>query len=130
MTDGPLRWSDGPWEDAYSYSRVVRVGPHVYVAGTTAAAMDGSIRFLGDAGGQAEAILERIGRALEHVGASLDDVVRTRIHVVAGVDPEPVLAAHARAFARARPAAALYVVAGLLTPGMLVEIEADGLVAS
>jgi enamine deaminase RidA (YjgF/YER057c/UK114 family) len=125
---GRQRWTDGPWEQDYGYSRVLRVGPHVHVAGTSAAGSDGSVAAPGDPAGQAAVILGRIDAALRQVGASIDDVVRTRIFVVGGVDPEGVLRAHGEVFARARPAASLLVVQALLTPEMLVEIEADAYV--
>jgi enamine deaminase RidA (YjgF/YER057c/UK114 family) len=126
--DGRQRWSDGRWEQVYGYSRVLRVGPHVHVAGTSAAGPDGSVAAPGDAAGQAVVILERIEAALRRVGASIDDVVRTRIYVVGGVDPDGVLRAHGEVFSRARPAASLLVVQALLTAEMLVEIEADAFV--
>jgi enamine deaminase RidA (YjgF/YER057c/UK114 family) len=122
------RWSDGPWEEPYGYSRVLRVGRHVHVSGTTATRPDGTVIAPDDAHTQTEAIIERIAQALEQVGAGLDDVVRTRIYAVEGVEPAEVLDVHGRAFRRARPAAAFVVVRGLLAPGMLVEIEADAFV--
>jgi enamine deaminase RidA (YjgF/YER057c/UK114 family) len=126
--DGRQRWTDGRWEQVYGYSRVLRVGPHVYVAGTTAAGPDGVVAAPGYPAGEAAVILERIHAALRQVGASIDDVVRTRVYVVDGVDTDGVLRAHGEVFARARPAASLVVVQALLTPEMLVEIEADAYV--
>jgi enamine deaminase RidA (YjgF/YER057c/UK114 family) len=128
--DDRRRWSDGPWEEPYGYSRVLRVGPHVHVAGTTAAPMgDPPGRLPTSPADQTWSILRRVGAALGQVGASVDDVVRTRIYVVEGVDPVAVMAVHGEVFARARPAASLVVVRGLLLEEMLVEIEADAFVS-
>jgi enamine deaminase RidA (YjgF/YER057c/UK114 family) len=127
VTGARQRWSDGAWEEPFGYSRVVRVGPHVHVAGTTAPPAEGR-ELPGDAAEQARAVLARIAGALAHVGAGVGDVVRTRVYVVEGVDPHVVMAEHAEVFRDVRPAAALVVVRALLTPGMLVEIEADAYV--
>jgi enamine deaminase RidA (YjgF/YER057c/UK114 family) len=122
--------SGGPWEDAFGYSRVVRAGDHIWVAGCTATLPDGAIAGLGDPYAQAVQTLENLAAALARAGASLQDVVRTRISIVDRDHAEAVGRAHADAFGEDRPAAALYVVAGLLDPRMLVEIEADAVTPS
>ncbi|MGE5692096.1 MAG: RidA family protein [Pseudomonadota bacterium] len=121
--------SGGPWEDVAGYSRVVRAGDHVWVAGCTATLPDGALAGLGDPHAQAVQAIENVAAALERVGATLGDVVRTRIAIVDRDHADAVIRAHGDAFRDVRPAAALYVVAGLLDPRMLVEIEADAVVA-
>lgn len=120
--------SNGPWEDASGYSRCVMVehGTHTdfFFSGTTAVNADGSIEHEGDAGGQARVILERIGAVLRGHGASLADVVATRMYVTDVAHATAVGRAHGEAFKGVRPAATLVVVAGLVDPRMLVEIEA------
>jgi enamine deaminase RidA (YjgF/YER057c/UK114 family) len=112
----------GEWGDRIGYSRAVRVGDLIEVAGTTAP---------GDSAyEQAHVALAVIGAALEELGASLADVVRTRMFVV-GIEThaEDVGRAHGEAFRDVRPATAMYGVTGLLRPEMLVEIEATAVVA-
>lgn len=118
------------WEDRYGYSRVVRVGDRVLVAGTTAVREDGIVAAIGDPGAQARAALERIGEALERVGASLADVVRTRMYVTDAAYADPVGLVHAEAFGAAPPAATMVVVAALLDPRLLVEIEVEAVVGA
>ena len=119
---------NGPWEDANGYSRCVMVeradSTDFFFAGTTAVNADGSIEHEGDAGGQARVILERIGAVLAGHGASLADVVATRMYVVDVAHATAVGRAHGEAFKDIRPAATLVVVSGLVDPRMLVEIEA------
>ena len=122
--------SGGPWEDIVGYSRVVRSGDLVWVAGCTATLGDGTLTALGDPYAQTVQAIANIAAALERVGASLADVVRTRISIVDRDHADAVARAHGDAFRDVRPAAALYVVAGLLDPRMLVEIEADAFTAS
>jgi enamine deaminase RidA (YjgF/YER057c/UK114 family) len=117
--------SGGPWEDRVGYSRVVRSGDLVWVAGCTATLPDGALAGLGDPYAQAVQAIENVAVALDRVGASLADVVRTRISILERDHAESVGRAHAEAFGAARPVAAMYVVAGLIDPRMLVEIEAD-----
>lgn len=117
--------SGGPWERAYGYSRAVVVGDSCWVAGTTDAGPDGRSRHPGDAGAQATAVLEIIGRALADGGFELADVVRTRMFVTRLEDVAAVAEAHGRVMAEIRPASTLVVVAGLVDPSLLVEIEAD-----
>jgi enamine deaminase RidA (YjgF/YER057c/UK114 family) len=118
--------SGGPWESVAGYSRAVVVGDSCWVAGTTDAGPDGTSRHPGDAAGQAWAVFEIIGRALEEGGFSLADVVRTRMFVVdiAG-SSEAIGRVHGDVFGSIRPAATMVEVAALIDPSLLVEIEAE-----
>lgn len=113
-----------PWGEVVGYSRAVKAGNLVFVAGTTASGPDGKALHPGDPGKQAEVALQRIGAALQALGAGLDDVVETRIYVRDIAQWEAVGRAHGAAFARARPAATMVEVASLITPDLLVEISA------
>ena len=117
------------WEPIVGYSRAVRVGPHVVVAGTTASDSQGNVIAPGDPHGQAIACLRRIEKALAGAGASLQDVVRTRMFVTSIEYWREVARAHAEVFRDIRPAATMVQVSRLLEPEMLVEIEADAIVA-
>lgn len=112
------------FEAAVGYSRAVRVGPHVSVAGTTGAGP------AGDVAAQARDALRRIGIALQDAGATLDDVVRTRIYVTDISRWREVAAVHAEVFGEIRPAATMVEVSALIAPELLVEIEADAYVAT
>jgi enamine deaminase RidA (YjgF/YER057c/UK114 family) len=121
--------SGGPWEDAYGYSRAVRSGPVVAVSGCTAT-VDGVVVHPGDAHQQTLVAFDIALRALERTGASKSQVVRTRMYVVDVDDCAAVGRAHADVFDEVRPAATMVVVAALIDPTMLVEVEVDAYVPS
>lgn len=120
--------SGAPWEPIVGYSRAVRAGRHVHVAGTTATDAAGAAVGIGNPYVQAKHILEKIGAALADAGASFTDVVRTRIYVTDISRWEEVGRAHGEVFGDIRPAATMVEVSRLIAPDLLVEIEVEAIV--
>jgi enamine deaminase RidA (YjgF/YER057c/UK114 family) len=117
--------SGAKWEDIVGYSRAVRVGPHVWVAGTTAVSGAGEVVGEGDAYAQALFIFRKIAKALEQVGAGMSDIVRTRMYITRLEDESAVGKAHFEAVGAVRPAATMIQISALVDPRLLVEIEVE-----
>ena len=127
MADRQRASSGSPYEATIGFSRAVRVGDRILVSGTAPVEDDGSTT-PGDAEAQADRCLAVIVRALEQLGGSTADVVRTRLYLVDAADGDAVSRAHGRCFADVRPASTMIVVGGLLKPEWRIEIEAEAIV--
>ena len=125
MSDRKNISSGAPWESIVGYSRAVRIGNHVWVAGTTATDENGRVVGVGDAAAQMRYALQKIGRALHEAGVTFADVVRTRTFVTDISQWEAIGRVHGEFFGEIRPAATMVEVAKLIDPAHLVEIEIE-----
>lgn len=121
--------SESKWEPLIGYSRAVRVGPHIHVSGTTATDATGRVVDPADAAAQTRLCIEKIAALLAEAGASLQDVVRTRMYVSNIDDWQAIGEVHRRTFAEIRPAATIVEVSRFISDEILIEIEADAFVS-
>ena len=123
-----VRYSSGtPWEELFGYCRAVRVGDIVHVSGTAPAGPDGATVSPGDAYAQTRFVIEKIGWALREVGACLEDVVRVRMYTTDISKYQEIARAHREGFGEVNPAATIVAVAALVSPDMLIEMEAEAI---
>lgn len=120
--------SGTPWEAKVGYSRAVKIGNHIWVSGTTASDAAGAVQHVGDIAGQARYSLKKIEHALHEAGASMHDVVRTRVYVTDISQWEAVGHVHGEFFGDIRPASLMVEVAKLIDPQHLIEIEVDAFI--
>jgi enamine deaminase RidA (YjgF/YER057c/UK114 family) len=116
--------SGGPYEEIYGYSRLVKVGPWLLTAGCTST-VDGEVAHIGDEVAQTRQAFFLAFEMLAGAGAQVDDIVRTRMYVAAGADPDAVGRTHGELFATVRPVSTLVIVASLIHPDLLVEVEVE-----
>jgi enamine deaminase RidA (YjgF/YER057c/UK114 family) len=121
--------SESPFEPAYGFSRAVRVGNQVFVSGTTAMRPDGTMEGGNDAYGQAMATFHKVAGVLDSAGASVSDIVRTRIFLKNIANYDDLERAHREFFGKVRPAATLVEVVGFVRPEMLLEVEVDVIIS-
>jgi enamine deaminase RidA (YjgF/YER057c/UK114 family) len=128
--DRQLIASGAPMEEKVGYSRAVRVGPFVYVGGTTSTNPDGGVASPGDAYGQAQNIFAKIGEALEKAGASFAEVVRVRIYITDISKAGDCMQAYSEIFKEIKPIATMCEIKGLFRPEQILEIEVDAIIGS
>jgi len=121
--------SGTPWEERAGYSRAVRLGQFVFVAGTTASDSEGKVHGVGDAYQQTKYVLEKIETALKQAGSGIKDVVRTRMFVTDISQTSEISRAHHEFFHDVRPAATMIQISGLVSKEMLIEIEVDAVIS-